>query len=63
MASDYMKNNIRKIFQARGDYINKKAEPIMRSLTKIDGQRIKDLMESGKIEIAIEEFYKLNKES
>tara|TARA_Y100001972_G_scaffold9808_1_gene10646 strand:- start:163 stop:756 length:594 start_codon:yes stop_codon:yes gene_type:complete len=63
MASDYMKNNIRKIFAARGDYINKKAEPIMRSLTKVDGQRIKDLMEGGEIEEAIKQFYNLNKES
>ena len=62
-ASDYMKNNIRKIFTASGDYINEKAEPIMRGLSKTDGQRIKDLMESGKLEIAVEEFYKLNKES
>ena len=63
MASDYMKNNIRQIFSARGDYIKDKAEPIMRSLTKVDGQRIKDLMEGGDIEVAIKEFYKLNKES
>ena len=35
----------------------------MRGLSKTDGQRIKDLMESGKLEIAVEEFYKLNKES
>ena len=62
-ASDYMKNNIRKIFTASGDYINEKAEPIMKKLSKTDGQRIKDLMESGKLEIAVEEFYKLNKES
>ena len=62
-ASGYMKNNIRKIFQARGDYINEKAEPIKRVLSKTDGQRIKDLMEGGKIEVAVEEFYKLNKES
>ena len=63
MASDYMKNNIRKIFSARGDYINEKAEPIMKSLTKVDGQRIKDLMEGGSIEESVKEFYKLNKES
>ena len=62
-ASDYMKNNIRKIFSANGDYINEKAEPIMKNLSKTDGQRIKDLMESGKLELAVEEFYKLNKES
>ena len=62
-ASDYMKNNIRKIFTASGDYINEKAEPIMKNLSKTDGQRIKDLMEGGKLELAVEEFYKLNKES
>ena len=62
-ASDYMKNNIRKIFSANGDYINEKAEPIMKNLSKTDGQRIKDLMEGGKLELAVEEFYKLNKES
>ena len=62
-ASDYMKNNIRKIFSANGDYINEKAEPIMKNLSKTDGQIIKDLMESGKLELAVEEFYKLNKES
>ena len=60
-ASQYMKNNIRKIFSARGDYINAKAEPIMRTLSKADGQRVKDLMESGKIDLAVEEFYKLEK--
>ena len=61
MASDYMKNNIRKIFAAKGSYFNEKAEPIMKVLTKVNGQRIKDLMESGNIEESIKEFYKLGK--
>jgi hypothetical protein len=58
-ASDYMKNNMRKIFSAKGAYKKDKAEAIFRELTKEDGQRIKDLMEGGKIEQAVEQFYKL----
>ena len=58
-ASDYMKNNMRQIFSAKGAYKKDKAEAIFRELTKEDGQRIKDLMEGGKIEQAVEEFYKL----
>ena len=58
-ASDYMKNNMRQIFSAKGVYKKDKAETIFRELTKEDGQRIKDLMEGGKIDQAVEEFYKL----
>ena len=63
MASDYMKNNMRQIFSAKGVYNKDKAESIFRTLTKEDGQKIKDLMESGKIDLAVTEFYKLEKES
>ena len=63
MASDYMKNNMRQIFSAKGVYNKDKAESIFRALTKTDGQKIKDLMESGKIDLAVTEFYKLEKES
>ena len=59
MASDYMKNNMRQIFSAKGVYNKDKAESIFRTLTKTDGQKIKDLMESGKIDLAVTEFYKL----
>ena len=59
MASDYMKNNMRQIFSAKGVYNKDKAESIFRTLTKEDGQKIKDLMESGKIDLAVTEFYKL----
>ena len=63
LASDYMKNNMRQIFSAKGVYNKDKAESIFRALTKTDGQKIKDLMESGKIDLAVTEFYKLEKES
>ena len=63
MASDYMKNNMRQIFSAKGVYNKDKAESIFRTLTKEDGQKIKDIMESGKIDLAVTEFYKLEKES
>ena len=63
MASDYMKNNMRQIFSAKGVYKKDKAESIFRTLTKIDGQKIKDLMEGGEIDLAVTEFYKLDKES
>ena len=63
MASDYMKNNMRQIFNAKGVYNKDKAESIFRSLTKEDGQRIKDIMEGGRIDEAVTEFYKLHKES
>ena len=63
MASDYMKNNMRQIFSAKGVYNKDKAESIFKNLTKEDGQKIKDLMESGKIDLAVTEFYKLEKES
>ena len=59
MASDYMKNNMRQIFNAKGVYNKDKAESIFRSLTKEDGQRIKDIMEGGRIDEAVTEFYKL----
>ena len=59
MASDYMKNNMRQIFSAKGVYNKDKAESIFRSLTKEDGQRIKDIMEGGRIDEAVTEFYKL----
>ena len=63
MASDYMKNNMRQIFSAKGVYNKDKAESIFKNLTKENGQKIKDLMESGKIDLAVTEFYKLEKES
>ena len=63
MASDYMKNNMRQIFSAKGVYKKDKAESIFRTLTKIDGQKIKELMEGGEIDLAVTEFYKLDKES
>ena len=63
MASDYMKNNMRQIFSAKGVYNKDKAESIFKNLTKEDGQKIKDIMESGKIDLAVTEFYKLEKES
>ena len=63
MASDYMKNNMRQIFSAKGVYNKDKAESIFRTLTKEDGQKIKDLMESGKIDLAVTEFYKLGDSS
>ena len=63
MATDYMKNNMRQIFSAKGVYNKEKAESIFRTLTKEDGQKIKDIMESGKIDLAVTEFYKLEKES
>ena len=63
MASDYMKNNMRQIFSAKGVYNKDKAEAIFKTLTKTKGQMIKDLMESGKIDLAVTEFYKLEKES
>ena len=59
MASDYMKNNMRQIFSAKRVYNKDKAEAIFRSLTKEDGQRIKDIMEGGRIDEAVTEFYKL----
>ena len=62
-ASDYMKNNMRQIFSAKGVYNKDKAESIFKNLTKENGQKIKDLMESGKIDLAVTEFYKLEKES
>ena len=62
-ASDYMKNNMRQIFSAKGVYNKDKAEAIFKTLTKTKGQMIKDLMESGKIDLAVTEFYKLEKES
>ena len=61
-ATTYMKNNIRQIFGARGDWKGE-ANKILQTLTKSDGQKIKDLMDGGKIEDAITEFYKLKKES
>ena len=63
IASDYMKNNMRQIFSAKGVYNKDKAESIFRTLTKTDGQKIKDLMESGKIDLAVTEFYKLGDSS
>ena len=54
---------MRQIFSAKGVYNKDKAESIFRTLTKEDGQKIKDLMESGKIDLAVTEFYKLEKES
>tara|TARA_R100000458_G_C8274951_1_gene249968 strand:- start:1354 stop:1980 length:627 start_codon:yes stop_codon:yes gene_type:complete len=59
-ATLYMKNNIRQIFGARGDW-KEGADAILKSLTKDDGQKIKELMDGGKIEEAIVEFYKLKK--
>ena len=63
MASDYMKNNIRQIFSAKRVYNKDKAEAIFRNLTKEDGQRIKDTMEDGKIDLAVTEFYKLGEKN
>ena len=60
-ASDYMKNNIRQVFVAKGVYKKADAEVILRGLSKTDGQKIKETMESGKIDQAVEDFYKLNK--
>ena len=62
-ASDYMKNNMRQIFNAKGVYNKDKAESIFQNLNKEDGQRIKDIMEGGRIDEAVTEFYKLHKES
>ena len=59
-ATPYMKNNIRQIFGARGDWTDD-ADTILKSLSKVDGQRIKDMMEDGHIEEAVVEFYKLKK--
>ena len=59
MASDYMKNNMRQIINAKGVYNKDKAESIFRSLTKEDGHIIKDIMEGGRIDEAVTEFYKL----
>ena len=58
-ASDYMKNNMRQLFSAKGVYNKDKAELIFKDMTKEDGQKIKDLMESGKMDLAVTEFYKL----
>ena len=63
MASDYMKNNIRQIFSAKGVYNKDKAESIFKNLTKENGQRIKDTMEDGKIDLAVTEFYKLGEKN
>ena len=63
MASDYMKNNIRQIFSAKGVYNKDKAESIFKNLTKENGQRIKDTMEGGEIDLAVTEFYKLGEKN
>ena len=58
-ASMYMKNNIRQKIGAKGEWRGDEAEKIFRSLTKVNGQKIKDLMEGGKMDEAVSEFYKL----
>ena len=58
-ATDYMKNNIRQIIGAKGEYKKDKAESIFRDIGKEDAKKIKDLLDSGKVDYAIREFYKL----
>ena len=58
-ATDYMKNNIRQIIGAKGEYKKEKAESIFRDIGKEDAKKIKDLLDSGKVDYAIREFYKL----
>ena len=58
-ATDYMKNNMRQIFVAKGNYKKEEAVDIFRNMTKDQGQIIKNLLDSGKIDSAVSEFYKL----
>ena len=58
-ATDYMKNNIRQIIGAKGEYKKDKAESIFRDISKEDAKKIKDLLDGGKVDYAIREFYKL----
>ena len=58
-ATDYMKNNMRQIFVAKGNYKKEEAEDIFRNMTRDQGQIIKNLLDSGKIDNAVSEFYKL----
>ena len=58
-ATDYMKNNIRQIIGAKGDYKKDKAESIFRDISKEDAKKIKDLLDGGRADYAIREFYKL----
>ena len=58
-ATDYMKNNIRQIIGAKGEYKKDKAESIFRDISKEDAKKIKDLLDGGRADYAIREFYKL----
>ena len=52
-ATDYMKNNIRQIIGAKGEYKKDKAESIFRDISKEDAKKIKDLLDGGKVDYAI----------
>ena len=54
-----MKNNIRQIIGAKGEYKKDKAESIFRDISKEDAKKIKDLLDGGRADYAIREFYKL----
>ena len=60
--SDYMKNTIRQLLVAKEQYRREETEAIFRTLNADEGKKWRDYFQSGKIDQAIEDFYKLGKQ-
>ena len=60
--SDYMKNTIRQLLVAKEQYRREETEAIFSTLNADEGKKWRDYFQSGKIDQAIEDFYKLGKQ-